>query len=79
MVTIRFLITILDLHLQKMTIFTCILYFVKYFSCGKFEKILVTCNVQKPGLFIISFLKTEQKQKKKRKNNKKRNISQTFL
>ena len=33
------------------------------FSCEKFEKILVTCNVEKPELFTFSFLTQEQKRK----------------
>ena len=40
---------------------------VSYFSCGKFEKSLVTCNVWKPGLSIFSFLTKDQKSFKKQK------------
>ena len=39
------------------------------FSCGKLGKILVTCNVLKPGLFKFSFLTKEQERKKERKNS----------
>ena len=35
------------------------------FNCGTFEKTLVTCNVQKPGVFIFPFPSKEQKSFKK--------------
>ena len=47
-----------------------------FFSRGKFGKTLATCNVQKPSLFIFSFLTKDQKRKK---NIKKKNSTHFSL
>ena len=51
-------------HYLKRSLYPYVSFFLfSCFSSGKFEKTLVTCNVQKSDLFVFSFLTKEQKRK----------------
>ena len=51
-------------HYLKRSLYPYVFFFLfSCFSSGKFEKTLVTCNVQKSDLFVFSFLTKEQKRK----------------